>query len=79
MTAQPLVSVIVPVYNAEEYLDRCVKSLLGQTLSNIEIILVDDGSTDRSGVMCQRYAQQYERVNVFHQSNSGVAAARQRG
>lgn len=79
MTAQPLVSVIVPVYNAEEYLDRCVKSLLGQTLSNIEIILVDDGSTDRSGVMCERYAQQDERVNVFHQSNSGVAVARQRG
>lgn len=79
MTAQPLVSVIVPVYNAEEYLDRCMKSLLGQTLSNIEIILVDDGSTDRSGVICERYARQDSRISVFHQPNSGVAAARQRG
>ena len=62
MTAQPLVSVIVPVYNAEEYLDRCVKSLLGQTLSNIEIILVDDGSTDRSGVILENLAAESYRT-----------------
>lgn len=79
MATQPLVSVIVPIYNAEEYLDRCMKSLLGQTLFNIEIILVDDGSKDRSGVICERYAQRDSRVSVFHQQNSGVAAARQRG
>jgi glycosyltransferase involved in cell wall biosynthesis len=79
MTAQPLVSVIVPVYNAEEYLDRCMKSLLGQTLSNIEVILIDDGSSDSSGVICERYARQDSRISVFHQPNSGVAAARQRG
>ena len=79
MTAQPLVSVIVPIYNAEEYLDRCIRSLLGQTLSNIEIILVDDGSNDRSGVMCEEYAKRDSRISVFHQPNSGVAAARQRG
>ena len=79
MTAQPLVSVIVPVYNAESYLDRCMKSLLEQTLSNIEIILIDDGSSDGSGVICERYARQDSRISVFHQPNSGVAAARQRG
>ena len=79
MTAQPLVSVIVPIYNAEEYLDRCMKSLRGQTLSNIEIILIDDGSSDGSGVICENYAQRDERISVFHQQNSGVAVARQRG
>jgi glycosyltransferase involved in cell wall biosynthesis len=56
-----------------------MKSLLEQTLSNIEIILVDDGSTDRSGVICEQYAQRDSRISVFHQPNSGVAAARQRG
>ena len=79
MTAQPLISVIVPIYNAESYLDRCVKSLREQTLSNIEIILIDDGSSDGSGVLCERFAQQDSRISVFHQQNSGVAAARQRG
>ena len=79
MTAQPLISVIVPIYNAEEYLDRCIKSLREQTLSNIEIILVDDGSSDGSGVLCEQYAKQDSRISVFHQQNSGVAAARQRG
>ncbi|MBP3551261.1 MAG: glycosyltransferase [Alistipes sp.] len=79
MATQPLISVIVPIYNAEGYLERCMKSLLSQTLSDIEIILVDDGSTDNSGVMCERYAQQDDRISVFHQPNSGVAATRQRG
>ena len=79
MTAQPLVSVIVPIYNAEEYLDRCLKSLLGQTLSDIEVVLIDDGSSDSSGAICERYARQDSRISVFHQPNSGVAAARQRG
>lgn len=79
MIAQPLISVIVPIYNAEKYLERCIKSLREQTLSDIEIILVNDGSTDGSGVLCERYAKMDSRISVFHQPNSGVAAARQRG
>lgn len=73
------VSVIVPVYNAEHYLQRCVDSLLSQTLQDIEIILVDDGSTDASGAMCDGYALKDPKVKVYHQSNCGVAAARQKG
>ena len=79
MKNQPLVSVIVPVYNAEKYIDRCIQSLLSQTLSDIEIIMVDDGSADRSGAICEQYARKDQRINVFHQTNRGVAAARQRG
>ena len=73
------ISVIVPVYNAEKYLNRCLDSLLTQTYQDFEIILVDDGSTDNSGVICEKYAQRDERISVFHQPNQGVAAARQRG
>ena len=79
MATQPLISVIVPVYNAEKYIKRCVKSLLKQTLTNIEVILVNDGSKDRSGVVCEQYARLDSRISVFHQPNSGVAATRQRG
>ena len=73
------VSVIVPVYNAEKYLKRCVDSLLGQTFTDFEVILVDDGSTDGSGKMCDDYARSNPQVCVFHQSNQGVSAARQAG
>lgn len=75
----PCVSVIVPVYNVEKYLDQCVCSLLHQTLRNVEIILVDDGSTDSSGKICDKYANQYTRVKVIHQENGGLGLARNSG
>ena len=76
---QPLVSVIVPVYRAERWINQCVDSLLGQTYRNIEMILVDDGSPDRSGVICDDYAARDSRVKVIHQPNGGVSVARQTG
>jgi len=60
------VSVIVPVYNVEQYLDRCVKSILNQSYKNIEIILVDDGSSDKCGEICDKYAEKDKRVKVIH-------------
>ena len=66
------VSVIVPVYNVEKYLEECVDSLIGQTLKEIEILLIDDGSTDSSGKMCDEYAQKYENIRVIHKSNGGL-------
>lgn len=62
----PLISVIVPVYNAEAYLHRCVDSLLAQTFRDFEILLIDDGSPDKSGDICDLYAQQDDRIRVFH-------------
>lgn len=73
------VSIIVPVYNAEAYMERCIQSLLKQTLQNIEIILVDDGSTDRSCCLCDEYARRDERVLVIHQKNRGASSARNTG
>lgn len=74
-----LISVIVPVYNVEPYLRRCVDSILHQTYRNLEILLVDDGSTDGSGTLCDAYARQDARVRVIHQNNQGQAAARNHG
>lgn len=74
-----LVSVVVPVYNVEAYLDRCVKSIVDQTYRNIEIILVDDGSTDRSGQMCDVWAQKDNRILVIHKQNQGAGMARNTG
>lgn len=71
-----LISIIVPVYNVEQYLSRCVDSLVNQTYHNIEIILVDDGSPDRSGEICDEYAKKDKRVKVIHQSNGGLSDAR---
>lgn len=65
--ARPLLSVIVPVYKAEKYIDRCINSILNQTLEDLELILVDDGSPDNSGAICDEYAQKDARVKVFHQ------------
>lgn len=69
------ISVIVPVYNAEKYLDKCISSLLGQTLRDIELVLVDDGSGDRSGEICDIWAKKDSRVRVIHQKNGGPHAA----
>ena len=79
MKTLPLLSIIVPVYNVEEYLPRCIDSILSQTFTDFELILVDDGSQDRSGEICDEYTQKDKRVVVIHQSNSGVSAARNRG
>lgn len=71
-----LISVIVPVYNVRPYLKRCIDSIIAQTYSNLEILLVDDGSTDGSGELCDAYARQDARVQVIHKKNAGQAAAR---
>lgn len=73
------VSVIVPVYNAENYLNRCVDSLLNQTLKDIEIILVDDGSPDKSSIICDEYLKKDSRIKVIHKANGGVSSARNEG
>lgn len=73
------VSIIVPVYNAENYLERCVDSLVNQTYRDIEIILIDDGSKDNSGVICDRLAESDCRIKVLHCPNGGVSTARNRG
>lgn len=75
----PKVSIIVPVYNAEKYLRECVESVLCQTLSDIELILVDDGSTDSSPTLCDQYAAQDRRVKVIHKPNGRAASARNAG
>lgn len=75
----PKISVIVPMYNVERYLDRCVKSLLKQTLTNIEIILVDDGSPDGCGCIAEAYSKQDCRVKVVHKRNGGLSSARNSG
>ena len=76
MKTEKLISIIVPVYNVEKYLEQCLDSIIGQTYKNLEIILVDDGSTDSSGEICDRYAQQDKRIKVIHRENGGVCAAR---
>lgn len=78
-TRSPLVSVIVPVYNTEEYLTDCVESVLTQTYSSLEVLLVDDGSTDSSGRRCDAYAHSDPRVRVIHQANAGLSQARNTG
>ena len=74
-----MISVIVPVYNTERYLPACVESILNQTFSDLEVILVDDGSTDGSGDLCEQYVRMDRRVRTIHQSNRGLSAARNAG
>ena len=74
-----MISVIVAIYNEEDFIPRCIESILRQTYGNLEILLVDDGSTDRSGEICDKYALQDSRCKVIHQKNSGIAGARNTG
>ena len=75
----PLISVIIPVYNTEKYLRTCLDSIVNQTHSNLQIILIDDGSTDNSGLICDEYAQKDSRIICVHQQNGGVSKARNEG
>ena len=73
------ISVIVPVYNVEQYLERCVDSIINQTYTNLEIILVNDGSTDNSGKLCDELAKKDNRIKVVHKENGGLSDARNNG
>ena len=79
MEHKPLISVVVPVYNVEKYLDKCVQSIRAQSLPQLEILLVDDGSTDGSGAMCDSCAKEDDRIRVIHKEDGGLADARNRG
>lgn len=74
-----LISVIIPVYNVDPYLEDCLESIINQEYDNLEIILVDDGSTDRSGLICDEYAEKDKRIKVFHKENGGLSDARNFG
>lgn len=78
-TDKPLISIVVPVYKAEQYLAQCVTSLMRQTYHQLEIILVDDGSPDGCGALCESFRREDARITVLHQENKGVSAARNRG
>lgn len=75
----PIISVIIPVYNKEKYIGRCIESVLSQRYNNLEIILVDDGSEDNSGIILDNYTEKYDKIKVFHIKNGGVLAARNFG
>ena len=73
------VSIIVPIYNIRQYLDKCLSSIITQSYQNLEIILVDDGSTDESGTICDKYAACDKRIKVIHKRNGGLVSARKEG
>lgn len=75
----PQISIVIPVYNVEKYLVRCIESILNQTYSNFELILVDDGSSDNSGKICDEYADKYPFIHALHRENSGTSAAKNAG
>ena len=75
----PIISIIVPIYNVGKYLPKCIESILNQTFKNFELILVNDGSTDNSGVVCDDYAKKDTRIKIIHESNGGVSSARNAG
>ena len=76
---QPLLSVIVPCYNVDKYVDKCISSIVGQTYPNLEILLIDDGSTDQTGVRCDVWQDKDKRIRVIHQQNEGLSYARKTG
>ena len=78
-TKQEQISVIIPVYNVAPYLDQCLESVCGQTYRNLEILLIDDGSTDESGAICDMWAEKDARIRVIHKENGGVSSARNEG
>ena len=73
------ISVIVPVYNAEQYLNQCIDSILNQTIDSLELLLLNDGSKDNSGAICDEYAKKYDNIRVFHLENGGPSRARNIG
>lgn len=75
----PLISIVVPVYNVEDYLEKCLNSIINQDLKSYEVILVNDGSTDKSGDICDTYSQKYSAIKVIHTKNRGQSAARNKG
>lgn len=75
----PQISVIVPIYNTEKWLRRCLESILAQTFTDFELLLIDDGSTDSSGAICDKYAEKDSRIRIFHKPNGGVSSARNLG
>lgn len=79
VSIQPLVTVIIPIYNVGKYIDKCISTVLAQTYENIELILVNDGSPDNAGDICDAYAEKDHRVKVVHKKNSGVSSARNSG
>lgn len=79
MNGTDKISIIVPIYNAERYIEKCIKSIINQNYSNLEVILIDDGSEDKSLLICKKFAAKDERIRVIHQNNGGVASARNRG
>ena len=79
MMSIPKISVIVPIYNAEKHLNRCVSSILSQTFVDLELLLIDDGSRDNSKKICDEYAEKDSRDRVFHKLNEGVSSARNLG
>lgn len=79
MTSIPLISIIIPVYNVEQYLPQCLDSILSQSYKDFEVILINDGSTDNCGEICDQYAKRDKRIKVIQQKNSGVSSARNKG
>ena len=79
MNDNPKISIIVPVYNVEQYLPRCIDSILNQSFADFELLLIDDGSKDKSGAICDEYAAKDSRIRLFHKKNGGVSSARNIG
>ena len=79
MENEELISIVIPIFNVSKYLEKCIDSIINQTYKNLEIILIDDGSTDNSGEICDKYSQKDNRIKVVHQKNQGVSAARNEG
>ena len=76
---KPLISVLVPIYNVSEFLDNCIRSIINQSYKNLEILLLDDGSTDNSGEICDKYSERDSRIRVIHKKNEGLSATRNCG